>query len=895
MKLFILKICLFCIFFITSTAYGKEKIQIQINDKQNLPTVEKNGSYVKLTFQNNAKVQAIFDQFKITKFERQFPSADRTIDKSLEWLKLVYFIETEELSKMYNALSLHKGDFFKEVAIYVEPTLFSTPDDFALYQGNYFGQIVNSGSFLDNIRAKEAWEITEGNPKVVIGIVDLGFDVLHVDLANKVLNPNNVPPYPLPPNDEFTYHGTQTAGVAACETNNGIGFSSIGNKCMLKVYEGIDYDNILLAAIEGCKVINCSWGTCNNYSSIGQEFINDIYNVYKTVIVAAAGNGKDGAPCYNVNGYSYPASYDHVISVSGSNHLLTPSPNLPIPWYDYFLKDRFEYNRGHANTNPPQQHNDKVTLTAPGYTISILNKNNGYLPNSGGGTSFASPIVSGTIGLILSVNPDLTHNDVKAILQCSSKDIYEIYDNINYLNKIGTGRLDARKALELAETWIPGSAPTAINPPPTDIKWYEIRTNSNGSTTETLVDCVNPNAPVGSSNVGYRLEVVAPNMNATFKWLCFYKEDSQDPIENVKYGTSITILRGLDYADNMQPSSKIKICVRTNECVPSIYYAEDRTVPCMGIASETCLTAPTDIRWFEITRDNGFGDLVEHEVTCRTNDPSICHIGYRLQAVTQNPNQSLKWKIQYLAGNTVVTTSEQYGHSIYIYKGIDYPYTTNSVSKIVASVKSNECLANAYYSETRLGACIGSPACSNSCLSNITITGTSGTDFYAPVVSSTWIKSAGQTIVAGYTYTELQAQPVTGYVLLNPISSTDMFLAAPNIDGYVELNTTSFCGQGVTSIVEAPIVNKITRPPNKVYDKVIAYPNPTSGIFNVQGVSNLKSLQVYNIQGEQILSKVINGQAKLNNSVAIDLSMYPSGIYIVRSERQTFSIKIVKL
>ena len=58
----------------------------------------------------------------------------------------------------------------------------------------------------------------------------------------------------------------------------------------------------------------------------------------------------------------------------------------------------------------------------------------------------ATPVVAGTVALMLQANPDLTPNLVKAILQFTAQE-YPGYDALTQ----GTGFLNARGAVQLAE------------------------------------------------------------------------------------------------------------------------------------------------------------------------------------------------------------------------------------------------------------------------------------------------------------------------------------------------------------------------------------------------------------------------------------------------------------
>ena len=58
----------------------------------------------------------------------------------------------------------------------------------------------------------------------------------------------------------------------------------------------------------------------------------------------------------------------------------------------------------------------------------------------------ATPVASGLCGLILSVNPDLTPDELESILESSCEDIDTVPGNENYVNLLGAGRINAYEA-----------------------------------------------------------------------------------------------------------------------------------------------------------------------------------------------------------------------------------------------------------------------------------------------------------------------------------------------------------------------------------------------------------------------------------------------------------------
>jgi hypothetical protein len=95
--------------------------------------------------------------------------------------------------------------------------------------------------------------------------------------------------------------------------------------------------------------------------------------------------------------------------------------------------------------------NGLVDLMSTGYDVfdysAYLNPSSG-MPLYNNGTSFSAPIVSGTLGLMFTVNPCLNSTEARSVLQLTSKDI-EHYStlNQNYTDKVGSGKLEIGKSV----------------------------------------------------------------------------------------------------------------------------------------------------------------------------------------------------------------------------------------------------------------------------------------------------------------------------------------------------------------------------------------------------------------------------------------------------------------
>ena len=351
----------------------------------------------------------------------------------------------EELMAMLKATG-----YFEVVEPVYTITPFHTPNDPSIIQQAY----------LDIIKAREAWDITKGDPAIVIGVVDTGGDLDHPDLQGK-LAINSADPVDGLDNDGDGFidnnrgwdfsgadialigtagfkgdndpsiskanlfsHGTMVAGCAAASTNNGIGISAVGYNTKLLFtkhfadnqpdtgsgYSSDLYAGILYAATHGARIINCSWGSYNR-SAIAQDIITYVTLDLGCLVIAASGNS-------NLENPMYPASYDYVLSVASSNGGDVRS---------------FFSNFG-----------NRVDIIAPGEGIYTSTFNNSYITESG--TSLAAPIVSGAAALVWTKFPDYTPLQVAEQLRVTADP--SIYSkNPNYLNKLGRGRLNVLSAL----------------------------------------------------------------------------------------------------------------------------------------------------------------------------------------------------------------------------------------------------------------------------------------------------------------------------------------------------------------------------------------------------------------------------------------------------------------
>ena len=392
----------------------------------------------------NARLEYIFGKIEILTVLKVFPRhqkptrAKHANGQLKTDISLIYKLKYKSNDDPWSIIpSLLKTGMFE----YAEPSfkfeLLYTPND---------PQILDL-YFLDTINAYEAWDVTKGDTNVVIGISDTGFDIDHPDLIDNVkynyLDPingvdddndgfvDNYRGWDLGEGDEdpsagSNKHGVSVAGVAGASTDNGNQLAGVGFKCKLLPIKITDatgvltgtYGSIVYAADHGCSVVNCSWGSPNSWSQLGQDVVKYATVDNNCLVVASAGNS-------NNSDKWYPASFSWVLSVGGTD-------TLNQKWV--------------RNATDGSSFNEEVDIVAPSMSIMRLNNGGGTLGGARG-TSFSSPMVAGAAAIVKSKFPHYSAIQVMEQLKATANDLSGIPFNSTYENFMGEGLLDMYRAV----------------------------------------------------------------------------------------------------------------------------------------------------------------------------------------------------------------------------------------------------------------------------------------------------------------------------------------------------------------------------------------------------------------------------------------------------------------
>jgi subtilisin family serine protease len=365
--------------------------------------------------------------------------------------------------------------FQKEEAVeIVHPELIRRLAHKGVFPGQWhLKKMTVAGNSVDaHANVEAAWSLADGTG-VTIALIDDGVDLDHEEFRSggKLVAPRDVTLGTNNPRPGFgNRHGTCCAGVACAD---GIfGASGVAPRARLipiRLASGLgsqqEADAFVWAAQNGADVISCSWGPEDgdwndptdplhsqvvllpDSTRLAIDFaVNQGRGGKGCVVCFAAGNGNE--PVDN-DGY---ASCGKVLAIAACNDLGKKSA--------YSDSGAAVWCCFPSNETVPQRLTPGIWTTdnmgPSGYNPGQTSKGDaaGNYSNSFGGTSSAAPGAAGVAALILSRNPDLRWDEVREVMK-NSCDRIDVaggnYDASGRSPKYGYGRLNAKKAVELAK------------------------------------------------------------------------------------------------------------------------------------------------------------------------------------------------------------------------------------------------------------------------------------------------------------------------------------------------------------------------------------------------------------------------------------------------------------
>ena len=331
-----------------------------------------------------------------------------------------------------------------------------------------------------------AWDITRGSSSIVVAVIDTG-RLDHPELSGRLVDgydfvsqtknskdgdgwdsdetdvgdwsESDDPLYTCTVGDPFkpsSWHGTHVSGIVAANGNNSVGITGVAPNVRIQHVRvlgtcggrtsdeavairwaaGLPVDGVPLNPTPA-KVINLSLGSQTTCASVEQAAINDAVAAGVTVVVAAGNAGLD----LDTNDFA-PSKCDNVISVAA-----------------------LRYDGSRASYS---NYGSSVDIAAPGGPGGILSLLNGGSRTADSnwtygykqGTSMSTPIVTGIVALVLSVNPSLTPAQVESIIESSARPFPSgvstpCSSNPSDTFHCGSGIADAGAALRLAAQQLP--------------------------------------------------------------------------------------------------------------------------------------------------------------------------------------------------------------------------------------------------------------------------------------------------------------------------------------------------------------------------------------------------------------------------------------------------------
>lgn len=315
---------------------------------------------------------------------------------------------------------------------------------------NNTGQGPGGGGAGFDSNAPQAWDDSQGfgQPDVIIAIIDSGVNYNHADL-----NDNMVTGYDYGSNDtnpmDTNGHGTQCAGVAAAETNNGIGVAGVAGGCKIMPLKAMNNSGDLTftaitncithAADNGAHVISLSLGAENNtdegdYPSCDAA-LTYAYNAGVTIFAATANS--------NAAAIAYPANHTAVISVgaaSPTGQRKSTSSSDGQNWWGS--------NYGVNIQDDPKAVDIMAATILPATTMS------GGYSDDFNGTSCATPYAAGVAALVISKAPGSTPAEVRQAIVSSATDM-TIDGGTGWDRYTGYGMINASAAVAFIAPGMP--------------------------------------------------------------------------------------------------------------------------------------------------------------------------------------------------------------------------------------------------------------------------------------------------------------------------------------------------------------------------------------------------------------------------------------------------------
>ena len=266
-----------------------------------------------------------------------------------------------------------------------------------------------------DVNVLPAWDWSTGSSDVVIAVLDSGIDT-HEEFASRLTEGWNVPDGTDSFADECSSHGTHVTGIMAAEGDNDQGVAGVNWGCRIMPVVVVDgctgfeswvAEGIIWAVDRGADIINMSL----QYSAGNQLLADAVAYAHAAGVIQVAAAGNTGG----ADDVQAPARFAETIAVAAID-------NRDQHW-------------------PSSSAGPEIDLAAPGWRVYSCSSSFNYVYKNG--TSMAAPFVTGALGLMKSLEPDLDPVTARVVLRSTAVDILGSgFDDLS-----GSGRLDIEAAV----------------------------------------------------------------------------------------------------------------------------------------------------------------------------------------------------------------------------------------------------------------------------------------------------------------------------------------------------------------------------------------------------------------------------------------------------------------
>ena len=323
-------------------------------------------------------------------------------------------------------------------------------DDCNSVETNFDDPLLGCQGHLSDVNVEEVWATNKGEG-VNIAVVDSTMEGTHADLrdnVNETLNHDYTEDHQIinPRNS----HGTAVASIIAARDND-LGVRGVAPRATVYNYNFMVNPTTanLIDAMARNKAVTAI--SNNSYGKISWGRPTFESQAWNMALETAVREGLDGRGTFYVH-------------AAGNAHLVGDHVNLN------------ERKNFYAQTTVcvVDSEGQRVFYSETGYALwvcaplaEVTADNRSRYRNDFGGTSSAAPVVSGVAALVRSANPSLTWRDVKLVLAASARqndpanpgweegalEYGSETERYSYNLEYGFGVVDAKAAVELAESW----------------------------------------------------------------------------------------------------------------------------------------------------------------------------------------------------------------------------------------------------------------------------------------------------------------------------------------------------------------------------------------------------------------------------------------------------------